>query len=44
MAFTEYNNQTIMTMQGKPMETSNDKSDMNNEIRKKKELNNGKLS
>jgi len=44
MAFSEYNNQTIMTMEDKPMETSNDKSDMNNEIRKKKELNNGKLS
>jgi hypothetical protein len=44
MAFTEYNNQTITAMQGKPIETSNDRNDMNNEIRKKKELNNGKLS
>ena len=28
----------------KPTETSNDKTDMEKEIRKKKELNNGKLS
>jgi len=33
-----------MTMQGKPIVTSNDRTDMENEIRKKKELNNGKLS
>ena len=44
MAFSEYNNKTIMTMEGKPAEGSNDRTDMENEIRKKKELNNGKLS
>jgi len=44
MAFSEYNNQTIMTMEGKPAEGSKDINDMEKDIRKKKELNNGKLS
>ena len=45
-AYSEHERQIIIKAMGKdkPTETSNDRTDMEKEIRKKKELNNGKLS
>ena len=44
MAFSEYNSKIIKATRGDPVESSDDITDMENKIRKKKELNNGKLS